>query len=150
MALSKCGWHVSSEGLKSRTSIHIRLTRACVGTKYAPAHRCYGRLGASTWGLGHCPGWQGQRLESSQLCLWAKGQMTEVGSGWGVSPTSHGLGGRDTVDMSGLKALPSSSGGQRDQHRDPGPISHSGAAQGPTGGHTVPRAVSSREYHYPL
>lgn len=50
----------------------------------------------------------------------------------------------------GLKAVASSSGGQRDQHRDPGPIPHSGAAQRPAGGHAFPGAISSRKHHHPL
>lgn len=52
--------------------------------------------------------------------------------------------------LGGLKAVTSSSGGQRDQHGDPRPIPHGGAAQGPAGGHAVPSPVSSRQHHHPL
>lgn len=61
------------------------------------------------------------------------------------------LSGLDSVVIGGLKTVvASSSGGQRNQHRSPGPIPHSGAAQGPAGGHAVSRAISSRKHHHPL
>lgn len=52
--------------------------------------------------------------------------------------------------VGGLKAVTSSSDGQGDQHRDPHPLPHGGAAQGPAGGHAVPSTISSRKHHHPL